>query len=145
MCRAGNFKEGETNAQKAYDSSFKAFGPRAGLTGGTAHTLAECMIGTGKLDKAGQLLDQMDIATVTQLAGDPNIGAGVQLLKAEIAYRKGDFAGARKTLDAVTSVFTSKDAEPYQRHRVEMLTAALERPGQHPQTAVASVSHPQEH
>lgn len=145
MCRAGNYRDGEANAQKAYESSSKAFGARAGLTGGTADTLAECMLGTGKLDKAGQLLDQMDIAAVTQLAGDPNIGAGVQLLKAEIAFRKGDFASARKMLAAVTPVFTSKDAEPYQRHRVVVLTAALEKPGQRPQTAVASVSHPEEH
>lgn len=40
QCRAGHFREGEPNARKAFDSSVKAFGPRAGLTGGAAYTLA---------------------------------------------------------------------------------------------------------
>ena len=138
MCRGGRLAEGEATARKAFDSSSKAFGAKAGLTGGTADTLAECLIGTGKLDEAGKLLEGMDIAAVTQLAGDPNIGAGVQLLQAEIAFRKGDYAAARKQIDAVTPVFTSKDAEPYQRHRLESLTADLNRTQPHGQTALAS-------
>jgi hypothetical protein len=64
--------------------------------GGTADTLADCLIGLGKPDEAAKLLDNVDIPAVAQLAGDPNIGAGVQLLQAEIAYPKGDYATARK-------------------------------------------------
>ena len=80
----------------------------------------------------------MDVAAVTQLAGDPNIGAGVQLLQAEISYRKGDYAAARAVVEAVTPTFSTKDAEPYQRQRVENLTANLEKVQSHNQTAVAS-------
>src|SRR5438067_1480564 len=138
MCRAGRLAEGEANARNAYDSSYKAFGPKAGLTGGTADTLAECLIGTNKLDEAKRLLDGMDIAAVTQLAGDPNIGAGVQLLQAEIAYRKGDYATARNEVAAVTPAFSTKDTEPYQRQRIESLTANLEKVQAHSQTAIAS-------
>jgi serine/threonine protein kinase/DNA-binding winged helix-turn-helix (wHTH) protein len=139
MCRAGNYKDGETNGRKAYDASVKAFGPRAGLTGGTADTLADCLIGLGRLDEASKLLANMDIPAVAQLAGDPNIGAGVQLLQAEIAYRKGDYATARKDIDAVTPVFTRKDAEPFQRHRLEALTAGLDKNHAGAQTANARV------
>jgi hypothetical protein len=57
MCRAGRLAEGEANARNAYDSPYKAFGPKAGLTGGTADTLAECLIGTNKLDEAKRLLE----------------------------------------------------------------------------------------
>ena len=145
MCRAGNFKDGESNARKAYEASAKAFGPRAGLTGGTADTLADCLIGLNKLDEAARLLDNMDIPAVSQLAGDPNIGAGVQLLRAEIAYRKGDYATARKDVDAVTPVFTRKDAEAFQRYTLETLTAELDKVQPHSQTAVASVAGTQSH
>jgi hypothetical protein len=137
MCRAGNFAEGQANARTAYDCSVKAFGAKAGLTGGTADTLAECLIGTGKLDEAGKLLAGMDIAAVTQLAGDPTIGAGVQLLQGEIAYRKGDYAAAKKLVDVVTPVFTSKDAEAFQHRRLESLTADLQKIQAHGQTTVA--------
>lgn len=127
MCRGGNYKDGEANARKAYEASTKAFGPRAGLTGGTADTLADCLISLGKLDEAGALLANMDIPAVSQLAGDPNIGAGVQLLQAEIAYRKGDYVTARNDLDAVTPVFTRKDAEAFQRRRLETLIADVDK------------------
>jgi len=127
MCRSGQFVEGEMNARKAYESSVKAFGPRAGLTGGVASSLAGCLIGLGKLDEASKLLAQIDIPTVTQLAGDPDWGAGVKLLQAQISFRQKDYANARKDLDAVTPVFTRKDAEAYQKHAVESLAADLER------------------
>jgi tetratricopeptide (TPR) repeat protein len=145
MCRAGRYSEGEADARKAYDASVKAFGPRAGLTGGTADTLADCLIGLGKLDEAAKLLDDMDIPAVAQLAGDPNIGAGVQLLQAEIAYGKGDYATARKNVDAVTPVFTRKDAEAFQRHTLETLTAELDKVQPRSQTAVASTAGVQSH
>ncbi len=61
QCRAGRYREGESNARKAYEASAKAFGARAGLTGGTAYTLASCLIGLGKLDEASALLQQIDV------------------------------------------------------------------------------------
>jgi len=79
------------------------------------------------LDEASKLLAQIDIPTVTQLAGDPDWGAGVKLLQAQISFRQKDYANARKDLDAVTPVFTRKDAEAYQKHAVESLAADLER------------------
>jgi DNA-binding winged helix-turn-helix (wHTH) protein/serine/threonine protein kinase len=145
MCRAGRLAEGEADARKAYDASAKAFGPRAGLTGGTADTLADCLIGVGKLDEASRLLNSMDIPAVAQLSGDPNVGAGVQLLQAEIAYRKGDYVTARKDVDAVTPVFTRKDAEAFQRHRLDELIAELEKTQPHSQAAVASAAGTQPH
>jgi eukaryotic-like serine/threonine-protein kinase len=130
-CRAGRYTEGESNARKAYEASIKAFGPRAGLTGGVASTLATCLIGLGKLDEASNLLTQIDVAAVTQLAGDPNWGAGVTLLQAEIAYRRKDYETARKYLQTVTPIFESKDAEPYEKHALENLSAELNKLSQH--------------
>ena len=126
-CRAGRYGDGELNARKAYEASVKAFGPRAGLTGGVASTLATCLIGLGKLDEASNLLAQIDVPAVTQLAGDPNWGAGVTLLQAEIAYRRKDYDAARKYLQTVTPIFESKDAEPYEKRALENLSAELNK------------------
>jgi DNA-binding winged helix-turn-helix (wHTH) protein/serine/threonine protein kinase len=126
MCRAGNYTEGESNARKAWNDSLAAFGPQAGLTGGAASTLAACLIGLNRLDEATRLLSGIDVAAVAQLAGDPNWGAGVTLLQAEIAYRQKDFAAARKDVEAIKPVFARGDAEPYQRRALNTLIAALQ-------------------
>ena len=126
QCRAGRYREGQVNARKAYEASAKAFGARAGLTGGTAYTLASCLIGLGKLDEASALLQQIDVPAVAHLAGDPDWGAGVTLAQAEIAYRVGNYAAARNYVQTVTPVFSRKDAEPYQRRALDSLRAALD-------------------
>jgi ATP/maltotriose-dependent transcriptional regulator MalT len=128
QCRAGRYREGESNARQAYGSSSKAFGPRAGLTGATADTLASCLIGLGKLDEAAALLQQIDLPAVAQLTGDPDWGAGVTLEQAEIAFRHGNYDAARGYVQTVTPVFTRKDAEPYQKRALETLKAALDKP-----------------
>src|SRR5215470_604986 len=127
MCRAGRYAEGESNARKAYDASSKAFGPKAGLTGGTASTLAACLIGLGKLEEASTLLSDIDIAATAQLAGDPDWGAGVTLMRAQIAFKKKDYATARKSLQAVMPVFSRPNAEGYAKHVIETMSAELDR------------------
>ncbi len=128
QCRAGRYREGESNARQAYEASTKAFGPRAGLTGGTASTLADCLIGLDKLDEASKLLDQVDVPAVAQLAGDPEWGAGVTLAKAEIAYRRGNYGAARNYVQTVTPVYTRANAEPFQKRALESLRFALDKP-----------------
>jgi hypothetical protein len=125
MCRSGRVSDGALNARKAYTASAQGFGARAGLTGGAASTLAGCLVELGQLDEATRLLEQIDIPAVAQLAGDADWGAGVKLLQAQIAYRRGDLTAAREELRAVTPVFTRASAEPYQRHAVELLEAKL--------------------
>lgn len=128
QCRSGRYREGESNARQAYESSSKAFGPRAGLTGATADTLASCLIGLSKLDEAAALLQQIDVPAVAQLTGDPDWGAGVTLEQAEIAFRHGNYDAARGYVQTVTPVLTRKDAEPYQKRALETLKAALDKP-----------------
>jgi serine/threonine protein kinase len=128
QCRAGHYREGESNARQAYAASVKAFGPSAGLTGGAAYPLASCLIFLGKLDEASTLLRQIDVPPVAQLTGDPDWGAGVTLAQAEIAYRRGNYDAARGYVQSVTPVFTRKDAEPYQKRALESLRAALDKP-----------------
>ena len=127
MCRSGNYRGGEELARKAYDASRSGFGARAGLTGAAASTLGACLLGLGRLDEASDLLKQIDIAAVAQLAGDADWGAGVTLLEAQIAHRRGDDATARKYAQAVTPVFLRPNAEVYQRNALASLVAELDR------------------
>jgi transposase-like protein len=64
---------------------------------------------------------------VSQLAGDSDWGAGVTLLQAEIAFRRGDYANARKCIEAVNPIFTRPNAEAYQKHTMQVLSAALDK------------------
>jgi eukaryotic-like serine/threonine-protein kinase len=127
QCRAGRIREGESNARKAYEASEKAFGAHAGLTGATAYTLANCLIGMGKLDEATALLQQIDTPVVAQLTGEPDWGASVTLAQAQVAYRRGNYNAARGYVQTVTPVFTRKDAEAYPKRALESLKAALDK------------------
>lgn len=127
MCRSGRYAEGTADSRKAFDASTKAFGPRAGLTGGVASTLATCLVGLGQFDEADKLLDEIDIPTVAQLAGDPDWGAGVKLLQAQIAYRRGGYPLARTYIREVIPVFTRQNAEPFQQQTLRSLVAQLDR------------------
>jgi DNA-binding winged helix-turn-helix (wHTH) protein/serine/threonine protein kinase len=131
MCRSDRLVEGTANSRKAYDASSKAFGPRAGLTGGAASTLATCLIDAGEMDEAAKLLDGIDIPTVAQLAGDPDWGAGVKLLQGQIAFARGNYELARKYVREVSPAFTHPNAEAYQQRQLRTLSAKLDRVQNH--------------
>jgi ATP/maltotriose-dependent transcriptional regulator MalT len=128
QCRAGRYSAGEANARSSYENARKAFGERAGLTGGAADTLADCLIGQNKLEEASRLLETIDAKAVAQLAGVPDWSANLDLSRAEIAYRRGDYATARKEIQPAIAVFSRADAEPYQKRKTERLLLSLERP-----------------
>jgi serine/threonine protein kinase len=125
QCRTNHFVEGEANARKAFDAAAKAFGPQAGLTGGVAATLANCLIGLRKYDEASKLLDGIDSKVVSQLTGDPDWGANVSLAQAEIALRQGNYPQAKKFLDSARPAFSRPDTEAYVKQKMETLTAEL--------------------
>jgi DNA-binding winged helix-turn-helix (wHTH) protein/serine/threonine protein kinase len=127
QCRGGHVVEGERNARAAYETSRKAFGERAGLTGATAETLAHCLIEENRLDEAAKLLENIDAKAVAQLAGMPDWSANVNLAEAEIALRKGDYAAAQKNIQPAVPVFSRADAEPYQKHKMETLLAEIDK------------------
>jgi len=127
QCRANHLLAGEQSARKAYDNSVRAFGPKGALTEATLLPLANCLISLGKLKEASKDLDQIDAKTVVPLTGDPNWGAGITLAKAEIAVRERHYAEARKAIDAVGPIFSRPDADAYQRHKMESLSAQISR------------------
>jgi hypothetical protein len=125
QCRSGRYTEGVPNARKAWESSVRAFGAHAGLTGGAAYSLASCWIGTGRLQDAASLLREIDTKAVAELAGFPDWSANVTLAQGEIALRQGNDDDAQRYMEAAKPVFMRADAEPYQRRAVETLSAAI--------------------
>jgi eukaryotic-like serine/threonine-protein kinase len=127
QCRGGHLAEGTLNARSAYQASRKAFGDHAGLTGGTADTLAECLIEQNKLDEAAKLLDGIDPKSVAQLEGIADFAPTIALARADIAFRRGNYAEARKLIQTAIPVFSRADAEPYPRRKLETLLTGLDK------------------
>ncbi len=127
QCRGGHLAEGTVNARNAYESSRKAFGERAGLTGGTADTLAECLIDQNKLDEAAKLLDGIDPKSVAQLEGIADFVPSIELARAEIDFRRGDYVEARKHLQIAAPVFSRADAEAYPKQKYQTLLDGIDK------------------
>lgn len=125
QCRSGRVSEGAKNARSSYDAARKAFGETAGLTGGAANSLAECLIDQNKLDEAESLLRKIDLKAVAQLTGDPNWGANVDLAEAKIALKRGNAALAKQKIQEAIPVFSRADAEPYQKRAMQSLQAQI--------------------
>ena len=119
QCRSGHTAEGEKNARDAYETARKAFGDKAGLTGATADTLADCLIARNRIDEAAKLLDGIDPKVVAQLVGVPDWSATLDLSRAEIALRRGDYVTAEKDVQPAIPVYSRADAEPYQKQRLQ--------------------------
>ncbi len=127
QCRGGHTSDGLASARSAYDTSRKAFGERAGLTGATAYSLASCLIELKRFDEATKLLDNIDSKALAQLTGVPDWSANVDLAHADIAVRKGDYATASKDIQPAIPVFSRADAEPFQKHKLESLRAEIDK------------------
>ena len=112
---------GASNARAAFDASRKAFGEHAGLTGGVADTLVDCLIDQNHLDEASKLLATIEPQSVAQLVGVPDWAATLDLQRSDISVRRGDYASAEKQIQPAIPVFTRTDAEPYQKQRLEHL------------------------
>jgi tetratricopeptide (TPR) repeat protein len=125
QCQAGHYPEGEANARRAFQQSSKAFGLRAGLTGGTAYTLAFCLSKSDRLAEAAALLQNIDASATTQQAGDPNVGADIALLQGEVAARRGDLASAQRFADGAAPALDAPAASADDRKRLQVLRAAI--------------------
>jgi serine/threonine-protein kinase len=125
QCMIGRLAEGEPNAREAYEQSSKAFGPRSGLTGGTAYALAYCLTRSNKLDEASGLLRGIDVKATAERAGDPNVGSSIEMVQGEIAARRGDFVTAKRHLDAVAPVFDRPGASAPDKEDIKRLRTLI--------------------
>jgi serine/threonine-protein kinase len=125
-CRAGRYAEGEMHSRKAYEASKRAFGPRAGLTGGSAYSLAFCLIGLNKLPEASEVLRDIDSNAVTQLSGDSTVTASIALAQGQIAARRGDYTLAQHYLAIAAPTFERPKADPLDKKTVEELKSTID-------------------
>jgi hypothetical protein len=78
-----------------------------------------------RLAEASKLLAGIDTAAVAQLTGSPEWSANVALSEGQIAFRRGDYAAARKYLEAARQGLSRADTEEYQKKTLADLEAAL--------------------
>jgi serine/threonine protein kinase len=127
QCHAGRYKEGESNARKAFQESRQAFGPRAGLTGGCSYALATCLIGMNKqLDEASGLLRDIDVKAVTQLSGDSAVAASIALAQGQIAALRGDYAQAQRQVRTAAPMIDRPDSDMSDRRALATLKSEIE-------------------
>jgi hypothetical protein len=126
QCRAGRYAEGEINARKAFQQSKQAFGARAGMTGGSAYTLAICLTGMNQLEEASGLLNDVDVDAVTQLSGDSTVGPSIALAQGEIAVRRGNYVLADRYLQQAAPTFENPQANILDRQTLQRLRTAID-------------------
>jgi serine/threonine-protein kinase len=120
QCRAGRYLEGEANARKALEESRRTFGPREATTGAVSFTLAFCLTRMNKrLDEASDILRNIDVPAVAQLAADPTVYASVAMAQAEIAVRQGDYAAARRYADTAAPAYDNPSASRSDRESLQ--------------------------
>ncbi len=124
LCRSGRRAEGLADLAKARGAAHAAF-PGSGLEDAIDYGWSACLIAEGRIDDAARMLEGIDAVKVSQLAGDPDWGANVDLAHAQIAFARHDVAAARKALQAAAPAFSKPTAEPYQVRAFKRLSAQL--------------------
>ncbi|MGA0545266.1 protein kinase domain-containing protein [Brevundimonas sp. VNH65] len=124
QCRAGATISGQALIRAAH-SAVKVSGVGApALENAVRAALADCLIIAGRHRDAEALLTDIDATAVGQLVGDANWGAGLDLMKAEIAWVEGRTAEAR-TLLARAGPGLADNRDRFTRQRQERLATAL--------------------
>ncbi len=124
QCRAGRLAEGIASARTAFEDSKTAFGSGNPLTGATSVNLAFCMAVAKRYDSIEPLLEGIDAKAVADLVADPDWGASIDLIRADMALNAGDIGAARGFLDYPGKAYERPDADPYLRRWTEELLAA---------------------
>lgn len=126
-CRAGETVNGVAHARTAHAASVRHFGPKAALTHGLSHRVAECLIAAGRHAEAKPWLEGLDRKAVGELVGNADWGLHAELLLAEIAASRGDIAAARRHYAAARPAFADLRTDPYEARRIAALEAGLSR------------------
>ena len=124
QCRSGQLDEGTGNISAALASLREDLAGREALEDALQAALADCFIQMRRFTEAGRLLQGIDRVKVSQLVGDQNWGAQVDLALAEIALGQGARERAQSLFaQAQPQLAAAKDA--FVRQRVTRLERAL--------------------
>jgi hypothetical protein len=133
-CRSGQTTSGERDARDAVARA-NLPGTYAGYAGAARQTLASCLViedlhelhSIRRLPEAKRLLDGLDLKALQALSGDPNYGAGVDLLQARIALLEKRYEDARQLLASIKPVFAKPSADHYDSHEFRSLEEEVEK------------------
>lgn len=124
QCRAGATSSGLDLIRAAHRAVRVSGVGAPALENGVRAALADCLVIAGRHREAAALLTDIDRTAVSQLVGDANWGAGLDLLLAEIAWVEGD-RGQAETLLARATPDLADNRDRFTRQRLDRLTAAL--------------------
>jgi len=125
LCRGGHGEEGLRHAGAAHAQIMDIGGAAPPLTHAAAFTLGECLMATGRAEKALALYRGVDPVAVGQLVGDAEWAPNLYLAMAEAHLGRGDRVQAGAFLDRVGPAFDGAAADAAQRDRVRRLRIAL--------------------
>lgn len=126
LCQTSRRPQAMVIATDALSVTRAAFGADYPLTHAVRYFTAECLIANRRFADAKALLGGLDRQAIAQLIGNPDIGAVIDLARAETALGGGDKAEARRLLSiAVPVVVKANDTSAKARARdLEARTAS---------------------
>lgn len=124
LCRTPRPERGLPIARQGLAAARGAFGPDYPLTHVIGFYAAECLIANGRHAEAGPLLRQLDRRKISELTGQPAIGAAIDLAMAQVALSLGERATARRLFDSAAPVLHDS-GDRHTRERIETLRRAL--------------------
>ncbi len=125
QCRAGHAQAGVASARRVYADATAIYGAKGAMTQTMGLTLAECLIAARQYDAAKPFLTSLDMTAVAKEEADPDVGAIVDLMKAQVSYADGDANLARRLLVQPRKVFGKAGADLYFSGNLVSLEAAL--------------------
>jgi serine/threonine protein kinase len=127
QCRSGRNREGEANARQALLAARKAFGEHAGIAAGASYALATCLINQNNLAEAASLLERIDAKALAEMSLDSDTLSEIDLARATIAARRGDYASADRYAQAAAPVLDRPDADSIDRQALHDLRSVIDK------------------
>jgi non-specific serine/threonine protein kinase len=124
LCRTSERSRGTAVAQDALSSVRRAFGADYPLTHAIRYYVAECLIANRRHAEAGALLNGIDRQKITDLTGQPDFGAALDLALAEIALARSDRQAAQRFFTSANRSLQNT-SDPFVMNRLNALQRAL--------------------
>jgi DNA-binding winged helix-turn-helix (wHTH) protein/tetratricopeptide (TPR) repeat protein len=108
QCRAGQVDAGLASARAAYGA---LHGEPGDMSGAVASNMAFCLLAAKDYAGAGVYLDQIHPVSAAQSRRDPEYPALIGLMRADVAFARGDIAEAERQMAGAAPVFERPGAD----------------------------------
>jgi eukaryotic-like serine/threonine-protein kinase len=134
-CRIHRFSSGIDHARQAYRQTKSESGTLPALIGGSAFTLAECLLSQhessgSKHDEAAlteikDLLGSIDVVAVTHFSADPSFPGVMDVAEARLNLAEKQYDAARQMADKARPFFVGPNADAYEKEALNQVVASL--------------------